>query len=92
MKTLIAAGILALASGGSVADWEDAWRNPDLSTNFDSHVEAHRDLTRDPVESAYRGNSDLYAGGAADAIAGKGPTSYDRFVRGNPDVKNCGCI
>lgn len=92
MKTLIAASILALASGGAIADWEDVFRNPDLSHNFDGHRVAQQRAASDPVERSYAGNADLYAGGMAAASSAGGATSYDRFVRGNPDIDVCGCI
>ena len=92
MKTLIAASIIALASGSAVADWEDVFRNPDLSNNFDGRQVMHQGAVSDPLERTYAGNADLYAGGNADAIPGTGPTSYDSFVRGNPDIDVCGCI
>lgn len=92
MKTLIAASILALASGTTAADWEDAWQNPDLSNNFGGHTATDQTPAHDPLERSYRSNSDLYAGGDADAFEAVGPTSYDHFVRGNPDIDVCGCI
>jgi len=92
MKTLIAASLLAIASG-AVADWEDVWRNPDLSSNFDGHVTAQQAQVSDPVERTYNGNADLYAGGdSGDTFSAIGATSYDMFVRGNPDIDVCGCI
>lgn len=92
MKTLIAASIIALASGSAAADWEDMWQNPDLSNNFDGYMEVHSAGTNDPLEITYRDNGDLYSGGDADAFGGVGATSYDLFVRDNPDIDVCGCI
>jgi hypothetical protein len=94
MKTLIAAAaILTLSSGAAMADWEDAWRNPDLSNNFDGHMVTQQSASHDPLEITYRGNSDMYAGGqSGNAFSGSGTTTYDRFVRGNPDIDVCGCI
>lgn len=92
MKTLIAASLLALASGSAFADWEDAWRNPDLSNNYDGHKVTQQSSAHDPLETTFASNADLYAGGDADAFPAIGPTSYDRFVRGNPDIDVCGCI
>ena len=92
MKTLIAAGILALASGSAFADWEDVWRNPDLTNNFDGHRVIQQTPPHDPLETSFEGNSDLYAGGDVDAFPGIGATSYDHFIRGNPDIDVCGCI
>ncbi len=92
MKTLIAASIFVLASGTAMADWEDVWQNPDLSNNFDGYMETHDTRASDPLELAYDNNGDLYSGGDADVFSGAGATSYDLFVRGNPDVDVCGCI
>ena len=92
MKTLVAVSILALASGSVAADWEDVWQNPDLSNNFAGHTVTNQSPVYDPLELTYRGNVDMYAGGEADAFAAIGPTSYDVFVRGNPDIDVCGCI
>jgi len=92
MKTLIAASILALASGSAFADWEDVWQNPDLSVNFDGYMETGSSAVNDPLESVFRGNGDLYAGGDSEAFSGSGATSYDLFVRDNPDIDVCGCI
>lgn len=92
MKTLIAASIFILASGTAMADWEAVWQNPDLSNNFDGHMESHNTSVSDPLELAYDGNNDLYSGGDADAFSSIGATSYDLFVRDNPDIDVCGCI
>ena len=92
MKTLVAASILALASGSVAADWEDAWQNPDLSNHFTGHRGTVQSPVHDPLERTFRGTADLYAGGDAEAFEAMGATAYDQFVRGNPDIDVCGCI
>jgi hypothetical protein len=92
MKALIAATMIALAGGTASADWEDAWQNPDLSNNFDGYTESRSSSVHDPLAASYPGNGDLFSGGSDDASGATGATSYDRFVRGNPDIDVCGCI
>jgi len=94
MKTLIAAAaILSLSSGATMADWEHAWQNPDLTSNHEGYMVIHQSPTADPLERAFGGNGDLYAGGeGGDVFSGDDATSYDLFVRDNPDIDVCGCI
>jgi hypothetical protein len=85
MKTLIAFSILALTGAAAHADWEDVFQNPNLSVNHEGHVQQIQLPSVDPVAAAFPGNGDL------DSSAGMGAsstasTSYDRFVKGNPDV------
>lgn len=91
MKTLLAATIM-LAATAATADWENVFQNPDLSSNYEGHTTVST-VVVDPVEAAYPGNSDLFAGEEAGDVMNSGntPTSLDYFTRGNPD-SDCGCI
>lgn len=91
MKTLLAATLMLVASAAT-ADWEDVFQNPDLSINYEGHTTVST-VAFDPVEAAYPGNSDLFAGEEAGDVINSGytPTSIDRIGRGNPDL-DCGCI
>jgi hypothetical protein len=91
MKTLIAFSVLALSSTAALADWEDVFRNPDLSVNYQGHVESVRLPAIDPVSDAFPGNGDLYSGDSVEGGAGSSYgslTSLERLVRGNPDFES----
>lgn len=90
MKTLIAFSVLALSSTAALADWEDVFRNPDLSTNVHGYVEDVRMPADDPVADAFPGNGDLYSGDSVEGGPGAsygGLTSLEQLVRGNPDFE-----
>lgn len=89
MKTIIALSVLALSSAAANADWEHVWQNPDLSNNYEGHVQEIRVPSVDPIAAAYPGNIDLHSGDSVEGGIGASDTadtSYDLFVRGNPDV------
>ncbi|MFK7848257.1 MAG: hypothetical protein AB8G77_23420 [Rhodothermales bacterium] len=91
MKTLLAATLM-LATTVATADWEDVFKNPDLSSNYQGHTTVST-LSVDPVAEAFAGNNDLFAGAeAGDVIkADSGPSSLDDIGHRNPDL-DCGCI
>ena len=89
MKTLIAFSVLALAGTAAHADWEDVFQNPDLSVNYEGHVQQIQLPSVDPVAAAFPGNGDLDSSAGIRGGIGASSTastSYDRFVKGNPDV------
>lgn len=90
MKTLIALSVLALSSAAASADWENVFRNPDLSVNHEGYVEQIRLPADDPVASAFPCNGDLYSGDSVEGGIGSSSTadtSLDRMVAGNPDFE-----
>lgn len=91
MKTILAATLMLVATAAT-ADWEDVFQNPDLTANYQGYT-TESTVSVDPIEAAYSGNPDLFAGEEAGDLMNSGytPTSLDYFSRGNPDL-DCGCI
>jgi hypothetical protein len=89
MKALIGATTIALTGRTATADWKGPWPNPDLSNSSDGYTELRTSRVHDPLEESYPGNRGVYFD---DASGGTGATSYDRFVRGTPDIDVCGCV
>ena len=91
MKTMITA-ILMLAATSVSADWEDVFRNPDLTVNYEGYTSTSS-FSVDPITRAWPQNEDLFAGNkSGDVInSDSSPTSLDVIGRRNPDL-DCGCI
>ena len=92
MKTIITA-IAMLAASQASAGWEDYFQNEDLSSNWEGHVTQSASIN-DPVAEAFPGNPDLFAGHESGDVINfrEGPTTYDLYSRGNPELDTCGCI
>jgi hypothetical protein len=91
MKTMITA-ILMLAATSVSADWEDVFRNPDLTANYQGYTSIST-VSVDPITGTWPENEDLFAGNeSGDVIKSDStPTSLDVIGRKNPDL-DCGCI
>jgi len=91
MKTMITA-ILMLAATSVSADWEDVFRNPDLTVNYQGYTSTST-LSVDPITGTWPENEDLFAGNeSGDVIKSDStPTSLEVIGRRNPDL-DCGCI
>ena len=91
MKTMITA-ILMLAATSVSADWEDVFRNPDLTVNYQGYTSTST-VSVDPITGTWPENEDLFAGNeSGDVIkSDSSPTSLDVIGRRNPDL-DCGCI
>ena len=91
MKTMITA-ILMLAATSVSADWEDVFRNPDLTANYQGYTSIST-VSVDPITRTWPQNEDLFAGNkSGDVIKSDStPTSLDVLGRRNPDL-DCGCI
>ncbi len=91
MKTMITA-ILMLAATSVSADWEDVFRNPDLTVNYQGYTSTST-VSVDPITGTWPQNEDLFAGNeSGDVIKSDStPTSLEVIGRRNPDL-DCGCI
>ena len=91
MKTMITA-ILMLAATSVSADWEDVFRNPDLTVNYQGYTSTSS-VSVDPVRGTWPENEDLFAGNESGDIikSDSTTTSLDVIGRRNPDL-DCGCI
>jgi len=91
MKTMIAATLMLVASVAT-ADWEDVFKNPDLTSNYQGYTTAST-VTVDPVAETYADNSDLFAGDESGDMmrTDSTPSSLEEIGRRNPDM-DCGCI
>jgi len=91
MKTMITA-ILMLAATSVSADWEDVFRNPDLTVNYQGYTSTSG-VSVDPITGTWPENEDLFAGNESGDIikSDATPTSLDAIGRRNPDL-DCGCI
>ena len=90
MKTILAATLMLVATTAT-ADWEDVFKNPDLSANYQGYTTTST-VSVDPVAETYAGNSDLFAGDEiGHVMPSHTPTSLDALGRRNPDL-DCGCI
>lgn len=90
MKTMIALSVLALSATAAQADWEHQFQNPDLSVNYEGHVQEIRLEAADPVAEAFPGNNDLYSGESVEGGIGSsvnGLTSLEALTAGNPDFE-----
>jgi len=91
MKTMITA-ILMLAATSVSADWEDVFRNPDLTVNYQGYTSTST-LSVDPITGTWPENEDLFAGNKSGDVINSDstPTSLEVIGRRNPDL-DCGCI
>ena len=90
MKTILAATLMLVATIAT-ADWEDVFKNPDLTANYQGYMTTST-VSVDPVNEAFSKNGDLFAGEEAGNMMKSGiPTSLDSIGRKNPDL-DCGCI
>ena len=91
MKTLIATTLL-LAATAATADWEDVFKNPDLSSNYQGYTTVST-VAVDPVAESFADNSDLFAGEeSGNILRGDSRTSsLEEIGNRNPDL-DCGCI
>ncbi len=93
MKKMIIASAIVLVSSGALAEWEDAWQNPDLNTgaafSVGTPTEIGRHLGSTSLDDLSKLNPDLYHGGSSDGVVRAasfiGPTSLDVFLVGNAD-------
>jgi hypothetical protein len=90
MRTILAATLLLVVTTAT-ADWEDVFKNPDLTANYQGYTTTSS-VSVDPVNEAFSKNGDLFAGEEAGNLMKSGaPTSLDAIGRRNPDL-DCGCI
>ncbi len=92
MRYSMIASALLIASTPLLADWEDAWQNPDLNTGISAYqgrvAAGSTDTTPTSLDRISRHNPDLYLGGESEPSAPAsfiGPTSLDVFLVGNED-------
>ncbi len=93
MKKMIIASAIVLVSSSALAEWEDAWQNPDLNTGAAFHVGTptvmDQRLGSTSLDDLSKLNPDLYHGGSSAGVARAasfiGPTSLDVFLVGNDD-------
>ena len=97
MKTLIAATLFAFASSAALAGpfaYEKPWNDQDLDPSLGGPQITFAEVTptdvRVSLQDFYQGNPDGYQGienyQPQVEIADQLPTSYDVFVKGNPDI------
>lgn len=91
MKIMITA-ILMLAATSVTADWEDVFRNPDLTDNYQGYTSTST-VSVDPITGTWPKNEDLFAGNESGDVIKSDSTSTSLEVIGrrNPDLE-CGCI
>ena len=90
MKTILAASLMLVATTVT-ADWEDVFKNPDLTANYQGYTTTSS-VSVDPVAEIYAGNSDLFAGEeSGNMMKSRTASSLDAIGRKNPDL-DCGCI
>jgi hypothetical protein len=90
MKTILAASLMLVATTVT-ADWEDVFKNPDLTANYQGYTTSSS-VSVDPIAETYAGNSDLFAGEeSGNMMKSRTASSLDAIGRKNPDL-DCGCI
>jgi len=93
MNKLMIASALLVVSSPLLAEWEDAWRNPDLNTSDSAYTGAVVASQNLPMSTSLDQisvhNPDLYVGTGDSGLmmpsSFNGPTSLDVFVAGNDD-------